>query len=48
VVDEHNRVRGIVTRKDLLGYKLDEALQRHYVAPATRRATRSSQHGNGH
>lgn len=26
VVDEHNRVRGIVTRKDLLGYRLDEAV----------------------
>ncbi|WIA10530.1 hypothetical protein OEZ86_000660 [Tetradesmus obliquus] len=28
VVDEHNRVRGIVTRKDLLGFKLDEAVGR--------------------
>ena len=28
VVDEHNRVRGMVTRKDLLGYRLDEAVQR--------------------
>ncbi|KAI7836469.1 hypothetical protein COHA_009686 [Chlorella ohadii] len=28
VVDEHNRVRGMVTRKDLLGYKLDEAVKR--------------------
>lgn len=28
VVDECNRVRGIVTRKDLLGYKLDEAVER--------------------
>eukprot|EP00879_Flechtneria_rotunda_P016612 GHRR01017382.1.p1 GENE.GHRR01017382.1~~GHRR01017382.1.p1 ORF type:complete len:460 (+),score=151.82 GHRR01017382.1:797-2176(+) len=26
IVDEHNRVKGIVTRKDLLGYKLDEAV----------------------
>lgn len=26
VVDEHNRVKGIVTRKDLLGFKLDEAV----------------------
>lgn len=26
VVDEFNRVRGIITRKDLLGYKLDEAM----------------------
>ena len=28
VVDEHNKVRGIVTRKDLLGYRLDEAVMR--------------------
>ena len=28
VVDEHNRVKGIVTRKDLLGFKLDEAVGR--------------------
>jgi chloride channel 7 len=28
VVDEHNRVRGIVTRKDLLGFKLDGAVAR--------------------
>ncbi|KAK9853352.1 hypothetical protein WJX84_009701 [Apatococcus fuscideae] len=28
VVDAHNRVRGIITRKDLLGYKLDEAWDR--------------------
>ncbi|KAL4529321.1 hypothetical protein Ndes2526A_g04115 [Nannochloris sp. 'desiccata'] len=28
VVDERNRVRGIVTRKDLLGYRLDEAVMR--------------------
>jgi CBS domain len=28
VVDEHNRVRGIITRKDLLGFKLDEAVGR--------------------
>lgn len=28
VVDEKNRVRGIVTRKDLLGYRLDEAVMR--------------------
>lgn len=28
VVDEHNRVKGIVTRKDLLGFKLDEAIGR--------------------
>jgi chloride channel 7 len=28
VVDEHNRVQGIVTRKDLLGFKLDEAVSR--------------------
>lgn len=26
VVDEHNRVKGIVTRKDVLGFKLDEAV----------------------
>ena len=26
VVDELNRVKGIVTRKDLLGFKLDDAL----------------------
>lgn len=28
VVDEHNRVRGMVTRKDLLGFRLDEAARR--------------------
>jgi hypothetical protein len=28
VVDEHNRVQGIVTRKDLMGFRLDEALGR--------------------
>lgn len=28
IVDDHNRVRGIVTRKDLLGFKLDEAVSR--------------------
>ncbi|KDD74684.1 voltage gated chloride channel protein [Helicosporidium sp. ATCC 50920] len=28
VTDEHNRVKGIVTRKDLLGYNLDEAVGR--------------------
>jgi CBS-domain-containing membrane protein len=28
VVDEHNRVKGIVTRKDLLGCHLEDALQR--------------------
>lgn len=31
VVDEHNRVRGMVTRKDLLGYRLDEAVKRARV-----------------
>ncbi|EFN56864.1 hypothetical protein CHLNCDRAFT_144489 [Chlorella variabilis] len=31
VVDEHNRVRGMVTRKDLLGYRLDEAAKRARV-----------------
>jgi chloride channel 7 len=29
VVDQSNHVRGIVTRKDLLGYRIDEALARH-------------------
>ena len=29
VVDQSNHVRGIVTRKDLLGYRIDEALLRH-------------------
>lgn len=28
VVDAHNRVKGILTRKDLLGFKLDEAVSR--------------------
>ena len=28
VVDEHNRVKGIVTRKDLLGFRLDEAVSK--------------------
>lgn len=28
VVDDYNRVKGIVTRKDLLGFKLDEAVSR--------------------
>jgi CBS-domain-containing membrane protein len=40
VVDEHNRVRGIVTRKDLLGFKLDEAVGR-----ALRRVESSRQLG---
>lgn len=38
VVDEHNRVKGIVTRKDLLGFRLDEA-----VSKAVRKAE-SAQH----
>ncbi|KAL4443355.1 hypothetical protein ABPG75_011092 [Micractinium tetrahymenae] len=33
VVDEHNRVRGIVTRKDLLGYRLDDAVKRARGGP---------------
>lgn len=41
VVDEHNRVRGIVTRKDLLGFKLDEAVGR-----ALRRVESSRQLGS--
>ena len=28
VVDEHNRVKGIITRKDLLGLQLDNAAAR--------------------
>lgn len=28
VVDDHNRVKGIITRKDLMGYRLDGAAQR--------------------
>jgi len=28
VVDDRNRVRGIITRKDLLGFRLDEAVER--------------------
>jgi CBS domain containing-hemolysin-like protein len=28
VVDDYNRVKGIVTRKDLMGFKLDEAVSR--------------------
>lgn len=28
VVDHLNRVRGIITRKELMGYKLDEAVKR--------------------
>ncbi|CAL8466168.1 g5704 [Coccomyxa elongata] len=28
VVDQHNHVKGIVTRKDLLGYRLDDAVDR--------------------
>jgi CBS-domain-containing membrane protein len=28
VVDEFNRVKGIITRKDLLGFKLDDAMAR--------------------
>ncbi|KAF8068428.1 clcD [Scenedesmus sp. PABB004] len=40
VVDAHNRVRGIVTRKDLLGFKLDEA-----VARALRRVDSARQLG---
>ncbi|GAX85776.1 hypothetical protein CEUSTIGMA_g13191.t1 [Chlamydomonas eustigma] len=44
VVDEHNHVKGIVTRKDLLGYRLDEALTRamgaHAAAGTNGRANR--------
>lgn len=29
VVDDHNRVKGIITRKDLLGYRLDAAAERN-------------------
>ncbi|KAK9840815.1 hypothetical protein WJX81_006821 [Elliptochloris bilobata] len=32
VVDAHNRVKGVVTRKDLLGYRLDEAVDRAQAA----------------
>lgn len=28
VVDDHNRVKGIITRKDLLGFRLDDAAAR--------------------
>lgn len=28
VVDDNNRIQGIVTRKDLLGYRLDAAVQK--------------------
>ena len=41
VVDERNRVRGIVTRKDLLGFRLDGALGR-----ALRRVASPSQLGD--
>ena len=40
VVDEANRVQGIVSRKDLLGFRLDEALGR-----ALRRVTSAAQLG---
>ena len=32
VVDAHNRVKGVVTRKDLLGFRLDEAVDRAQAA----------------
>ena len=28
IVDESNHVRGIITRKDLMGYRLDEAVRK--------------------
>ena len=28
IVDECNRVRGMITRKDLMGYRLDEAVKK--------------------
>ncbi len=28
IVDDTNRVRGMVTRKDLMGYRLDEAVRK--------------------
>ena len=34
VVDAHNRVRGILSRKDLLGFRLDEAAARTAAAAA--------------
>ncbi|KAK9804251.1 hypothetical protein WJX72_003440 [[Myrmecia] bisecta] len=32
VVDQHNHVKGIITRKDLLGYRLDYACERQHVS----------------
>ena len=34
VVDAHNRVRGVLSRKDLLGFRLDEAAARTAAAAA--------------
>ena len=45
VVDAHNRVRGILSRKDLLGFRLDEAAAR--TATAAARAAGAEDEGEG-
>ena len=45
VVDAHNRVRGILSRKDLLGFRLDEAAAR--TAAAAARAAGAEEEGEG-
>lgn len=55
VVDRHNHVKGIVTRKDLLGFRLDEAVEKEKGAATglvslsrpTSIASELAQHGNG-
>lgn len=47
VVDERNRVRGIITRKDLLGFKLDEAVERARIGDLGPTRTSSELNGNG-
>lgn len=43
VVDEHNRVKGMVTRKDLLGYRLDDAVA-HALTGSLATASAGSPH----
>ena len=47
VVDAHNRVRGILSRKDLLGFRLDEAAARTAAAAAAAGAANGAARAEG-
>lgn len=47
VVDAHNRVRGILSRKDLLGFRLDEAAARTAAAAARAAAAAGAEEDEG-